>query len=148
MAVNGAVVVMLLYWGGNTLLSLRASWRVHAQYADLMWVVALMGSLQVAIGMVVVHENACKRFRYLIPYGIPIALEVVFLCGAVFLGGALESCGPKYSWLQGGLSLGRLVWIMTGARAVGLLLLLGSRRMNFFRVSDSPVRQPSRKEAS
>lgn len=93
----GAGIVILLAFGGETILGLRATWAEYNAYAPCMWKIALVSTCDVLLGCHMMHESASREFRYL-RYLLPIAVIEVGVLYVLMGWGALEGILPPGFW--------------------------------------------------
>ena len=60
----GGLLVVAFWLGGGWLLHLCKDWSAYSEYAGLIWQLALIQVLNVALGTFIAYETACRRFRY------------------------------------------------------------------------------------
>lgn len=94
LTVATAVVIGL---GADRLFALRPDWAKYQDYTPLAMRVALTGAFDALIGIYVMHEIACKKFAFVWPVAVVVALESLILYCS-FGWSALSGIVPAGMW--------------------------------------------------
>lgn len=79
----GLAFTLVTALAGGWILGLQPAWREYSGFSGYIWQVSLMTTLYVALNCHIMHESACRRFRYLW-YLVPaVLLEVALLYGVM-----------------------------------------------------------------